>query len=97
MTQLILAGNGTAPRDRTDHGRRVSTPERAELLGEDLTTLELVVAILLAQALRQWEVAKVMSSSVEGVRRQTARIRKKTGARSTCHAVAELIRAGIIE
>jgi DNA-binding CsgD family transcriptional regulator len=96
MSQLSVTGNGA--RHRTNlGGRPVSTAERAVVLREDLTTLELVVAILLAQGLRQWEVAKLMSSSVEGVRRQTARIREKTGARSTCHAVAELIRAGIIE
>ena len=98
MTQLSLSTNGKGPRDhRSAAVGQASIAERALVPREDLTTTELVVAILLARGLRQWEVADVMNSSVEVVRSHTARIRDKTGARSTCHAVAELIRLGVIE
>ena len=66
----------------------------------DLTATELTVAVLLAEGLRQREVARFTDYSWEAVRSQTARIRespRETGARSTCHAVALLIRAGIID
>jgi DNA-binding CsgD family transcriptional regulator len=63
----------------------------------DLTATEITVAVLLAEGLRQREVARFTNCSWEAVRSQTAQIREKTGARSTCHAVALLIRAGIID
>lgn len=63
----------------------------------DLTATEITVAVLLAEGLRQREVAQFTNDGLEAVRSQTAQIRTKTGARSTCHAVALLLRAGIID
>ena len=95
--QLRLAATGNAACDRRNtEGSHVSSAERAVDPRGGLATTELVVAILLAQGLRPGEVAGLMNSSAEGIRGQIARIRDKTGARSTCHAVAELMRAGVI-
>ena len=78
-------------------GGHVSTTKRPVARGADLTATELTVAVLLAEGLRQREVAHFTNYSREAVRSQSARIRVKTGARSTCHAVALLLRAGIID
>lgn len=75
----------------------MSTTVRSVSQRAEITVTETIVAVLLAQGLRQREVAELMNYSLEGIRSQTARIREKTGARSTCHAVALLLRAGIID
>ena len=75
----------------------MSTLERSVPRRVEMTTTETIVAVLLAHGLRQREVAELMNYSLDGIRSQTARIRVKTGARSTCHAIALLLRAGIID
>lgn len=75
----------------------MSTTERPVVRRGEFTSAEITVAALLAKGLRQWQVAQLTNYSQEAVRSQTARIREKTGARSTCHAVALLLRAGIID
>jgi DNA-binding CsgD family transcriptional regulator len=75
----------------------MSATERPVARTFDLTATEITVAVLLAEGLRQREVAQFTDYRLEAVRSQSARIREKTGARSTCHAVALLIRAGIID
>jgi DNA-binding NarL/FixJ family response regulator len=77
-------------------GRLVSTPERTQGPGDDLSDRELEVLTLLAEGVATKAIAEQLYLSVHTVRNHIQRILMKLGAHSKLEAVSIALREGII-